>query len=1264
MTVRLIPRQAFNANAYSIFGIPKKNIQQSTVNLPDGQYIDCGRLAELTGRSEIAIEIAALKADLPVERISLDEETGINNSTLKRIKEVFAHINLVKKKGPQWMEGFSNPDLIPLLETVCAVLLDQYAKKSKLPLWNINTQCFIGNHRKGIKPIRLEEINIPLSGMLSYFRKQPERKNQDAIDFMFNKLGIPELKELPMSLQFEVMKKMDRIPWDKVSLATQRFLVERLAQKAGVPIQALATSHFGGAGKGAKRINPIFLEEINCSLSGFHIYYNKHSERNGQEVIHFILKHLRIPYGEELPIEQQLEVIKKTKRVYWEYVPLSTKMHLLERLAKKAGKPLWQLDVADFRIELDEIGSTLGGLYGYYQAHPERGNLKILDFICLRMGFQELSQDEQLNIMKKWESIPWAIVPEATQKYLLECLAKKAETTLWNLIAPHFTGDKRGKYDSEPIVLNEINAPLRSLYTYYFNHPERNKDNVIRFMFARAGIKQFEDLSIDLQINIIKRMDRYPWERIPIATQRHLVELLAQKVGVSVWNLTTTHFKGLKKAGVEPIFLDEINETLKNLFDYWSNHPKRRGKPILDFMLSQLGFGIAPFDPSGRLFTGSWENSTNFSPLRSLHVTLQAIRILTRDWKEQNPDKSIVDIKKKDLDLMLRGNPKYEGLTAVHRGLYFDYSFGELFALAHQHVPLDELEPETTGVGNILLASMFKPYPFEGNDEPTFISGWFSNRKRDREIPLLIDILKNQIKLQGPDFDPAWLMTQKMVLEGQPLSEPLLYALGKQGPLPNSQPNLAPEIATYGMDLNPSQDYAARMMLDDSNPLVVVHGPAGTGKTHMLEPVISKLVRSGKKVLYVSPTHKATDVFLGRINNSSLYSGIPTIRLAANDKKMTDTAREYWINNPNAVASFKAKQSNCDGMLFLGTPAAGIHFLNQNSKKTRERLFTERVHGVRIFRDLKNYDVIVFDEASMGTKAEAYTLFPYAKRGIILGDHIQLEPSSIDQKITDLLKMDTRQIESAQRCLLEELMFANYPRVLLDANYRAINPTMILLASRLFYDERIRINQRGPYFLLTKPLRDKKYPKESLRIIDTSALPAITKKEEKDFSHSFYNHKEADLVLREVSSLLASGFNLDDIAIITPYNAQVDLIRRKIRIANPGVPDSYLERWVSTFDGFQGDENKCTIISFVRSNQASPPRTGFVGNYHRVNVALTRAMERMILIGDWSTLKKTGARDFDPTDKLSRQTRYIFEELEKEVRELEDEGRAQIVRLH
>ena len=130
--------------------------------------------------------------------------------------------------------------------------------------------------------------------------------------------------------------------------------------------------------------------------------------------------------------------------------------------------------------------------------------------------------------------------------------------------------------------------------------------------------------------------------------------------------------------------------------------------------------------------------------------------------------------------------------------------------------------------------------------------------------------------------------------------------------------------------------------------------------------------------------------------------------------------------------------------------------------------------------------------------------------------------------------------------------------------------------------------------------------------------------------------------------------------------AQVRLIRDKIRKAFPKISEEYLDKWISTFDGFQGDENKCVIISFVRSNKEHPPETGFVGNYHRVNVGLTRAKERMAIIGDLETLKKTGnghVQQKDLKDNLSQQTRHIFEELERLILELEEEKRARVIRI-
>eukprot|EP00731_Ephydatia_muelleri_P006465 Em0003g713a len=110
------------------------------------------------------------------------------------------------------------------------------------------------------------------------------------------------------------------------------------------------------------------------------------------------------------------------------------------------------------------------------------------------------------------------------------------------------------------------------------------------------------------------------------------------------------------------------------------------------------------------------------------------------------------------------------------------------------------------------------------------------------------------------------------------------------------------------------------------------------------------------------------------------------------------------------------------------------------------------------------------------------------------------------------------------------------------------------------------------------------------------------------------NEGEADLVLHHVKSLMESGLGAKDIAIIAPYNLQVDLIRQRVESLGSGHPE------VHTVDGFQGREKEAVIISFTRSNPRG--EFGFLREQRRTNVAMTRARRHLALIGDSETISK------------------------------------------
>jgi ATP-dependent RNA/DNA helicase IGHMBP2 len=113
-------------------------------------------------------------------------------------------------------------------------------------------------------------------------------------------------------------------------------------------------------------------------------------------------------------------------------------------------------------------------------------------------------------------------------------------------------------------------------------------------------------------------------------------------------------------------------------------------------------------------------------------------------------------------------------------------------------------------------------------------------------------------------------------------------------------------------------------------------------------------------------------------------------------------------------------------------------------------------------------------------------------------------------------------------------------------------------------------------------------------------------------SESKMNPGEADLAAAEVRKLLAAGVRPQDIAVISPYDAQVQRLRQVL------AEETELE--IDTVDGFQGREKEAVVVSLVRSNEAG--ELGFVADIRRINVALTRARKKLIVIGDSATVAR------------------------------------------
>ncbi|CAK9170419.1 unnamed protein product [Ilex paraguariensis] len=127
--------------------------------------------------------------------------------------------------------------------------------------------------------------------------------------------------------------------------------------------------------------------------------------------------------------------------------------------------------------------------------------------------------------------------------------------------------------------------------------------------------------------------------------------------------------------------------------------------------------------------------------------------------------------------------------------------------------------------------------------------------------------------------------------------------------------------------------------------------------------------------------------------------------------------------------------------------------------------------------------------------------------------------------------------------------------------------------------------------------------------IDTDSLPAFEAKDRKAVN----NPIEAYIIAQVSDKLICKGIEGEDIGIITPYNSQANLIRQAVSTSVE----------IHTIDKYQGRDKDCILVSFVRSSEN--PRnciSSLLGDWHRINVALTRAKKKLIMVGSCRTLSK------------------------------------------
>lgn len=426
--------------------------------------------------------------------------------------------------------------------------------------------------------------------------------------------------------------------------------------------------------------------------------------------------------------------------------------------------------------------------------------------------------------------------------------------------------------------------------------------------------------------------------------------------------------------------------------------------------------------------------------------------------------------------------------------------------------------------------------------------------------------------------------------------------------------------------LNASQQEAVNFALR-AEDVAILHGPPGTGKTTVLVEIIRQLVRKGQSVLAVAPSNIAVDNLLERL----LAAGEQPVRLG-NPARVLPELRKHTLdglleNHPEMRLATRLTREaymlrDQAARFTRARPEPGAR--QSQRREARQMLADARQIEDQLVERLirmapvvcatttgldgrllggRGFDWCIFDEASQGTEPVAWIPLQYAHRLILAGDPFQLPPTILSAEAV----AGGLQVSLMER-LMKQLGLGVSSR--LEVQYR-MHQHIMAFSSAEFYGGSLSASPVVRDHLLRDlpGIADNDLTSSALDYIDTAG--ASYDEEIEPEGDSRYNPLEANLVVRKVQALLDSGLDPAVLAVISPYSAQVRLLRGRIR--QPEIE-------IDSVDGFQGREKEAVVVSLVRSNPDG--EIGFLEDIRRMNVALTRARRKLIVIGDSATITR------------------------------------------
>ncbi len=468
------------------------------------------------------------------------------------------------------------------------------------------------------------------------------------------------------------------------------------------------------------------------------------------------------------------------------------------------------------------------------------------------------------------------------------------------------------------------------------------------------------------------------------------------------------------------------------------------------------------------------------------------------------------------------------------------------------------------------------------------------------------------------------------------------------------------DFEPYNKQLNPSQRDSISSALG-TRDMFLIHGPPGTGKTTTLAELVFQAVNRSKRVLATAESNTAADNLLVKLSRYpdlkivrvghparivpgfeeySLFAHfnqhplaqkiiekknevlglrtrqkkfqrpIPALRRGMSDEEIARSARSGkgrkgvrvktmclmygWLKIENQVSQKMSALKELEAQIFSDILKSADVVISTNS-----------MAGSEVMTD-QYFDLAVIDEGSQ--QVEPSTLIPIlkARRFILAGDDCQLPPTVINPKAQDLKYTLFARLKSA------------YPQnsAMLTVQYR-MNDSILSFPKHKFYSSQLRSAKTVQSHTIADLLADPQKavsellnPERPVVFDDTSLVGEEAFEHRNHRQFSYENNFEVTEALQLVEECLSSGLQPEHIGIISPYAAQVRLMKKTLG-------DLSVE--VDSIDGFQGREKEVIILSLVRANLEG--NIGFLEDVRRLNVAITRAKRKLIIIGHGATVK-------------------------------------------